>query len=177
VPAAMGPGLFRHALSPLHAFVPRAPSAPAPKHARSPLQDPALTFPWVPAQAVKPWQLFLAMALLFARQAPSRTRPCARNSGDVGKASCRGVFACALRSGAVGEGACIGAAACAGAGPGAIGEGACRGDRACLNNPGPIAKGMCVGRPDANTGLGVCEIPEPDEIERRAALTTLGALP
>ena len=43
------------------------------------------------------------------------------------------------------------------------GRGACRGERACFNNPGPIARGACVGPPDPITGMGVCEVPVPDE--------------
>src|SRR5262245_12524515 len=51
-----------------------APPAPAAAQAASPLQDPALTFPWLPWQASVPWQLFLAMALWFAAQASVPTQ-------------------------------------------------------------------------------------------------------
>jgi len=70
----MGPGLFRHARFPLHAFVPMAPSDPALWHAFSPLQDPALTFPWRLSQALGPWQLFLATFPWFSMQASGPTQ-------------------------------------------------------------------------------------------------------
>src|SRR5262245_61275640 len=69
VNAAMGPGLFKQACSPMQAPVPMFPSDPALVHAASPLQDPALTFPWVFWQACVPWQLLLAMAPWFEKQA------------------------------------------------------------------------------------------------------------
>src|SRR5262245_24199910 len=76
VNAAIGPGLCKHARSPLHAPVPMAPSAPAPAQAILPLQDAALTFAWLPSQARGPWQLFFAMAPWFCRPASPPTQLC-----------------------------------------------------------------------------------------------------
>src|SRR5262245_32442026 len=74
VNAAIGPGLRKHAKSPLHAPVPMAPSTPADPHALTPLQDSALTFPLLLLQAKGPRQLFLAMAPWFAAQAAKSTQ-------------------------------------------------------------------------------------------------------
>ena len=75
VNAAIGPGLAKHARSPLHAFVPMFPSDPAAAHAKSPVHEPALTFPWVFSQAEDPWQLFLAMAPWFPRSCSPQRCP------------------------------------------------------------------------------------------------------
>src|SRR5262245_47377449 len=66
VPAGIGPGLLKHARSPMHAPLPMGPPSrsgrgPAPSHALTPMHEPSATAAVLLAQDRCSWQLFLAM--------------------------------------------------------------------------------------------------------------------